>query len=119
MARRRHIEALLKAQQSLQAGTLQLTSYGAGELLAEDLKQAQNALSEIIGEFSSDELTRITDLRHGPSSLAGSVRVATVVMAYVETGEPVTLRASGSIIGPDGSAYEVVISESASIAPNP
>ncbi|MEH6648816.1 MAG: tRNA uridine-5-carboxymethylaminomethyl(34) synthesis GTPase MnmE [Motiliproteus sp.] len=56
MARRRHIEALLKAQQAVQAGSTQLTSYGAGELLAEDLKQAQNSLSEITGTFSSDDL---------------------------------------------------------------
>lgn len=56
MARRRHIEALHKAQQAVQAGSTQLTSYGAGELLAEDLKEAQNALSEITGAFSSDDL---------------------------------------------------------------
>ncbi|MEH6470396.1 MAG: tRNA uridine-5-carboxymethylaminomethyl(34) synthesis GTPase MnmE [Halopseudomonas sp.] len=56
MARRRHIEALLNAQQFLKAGSDQLNNYGAGELLAEDLREAQNALSEITGEFSSDEL---------------------------------------------------------------
>ncbi|WP_421867798.1 tRNA uridine-5-carboxymethylaminomethyl(34) synthesis GTPase MnmE [Motiliproteus sp.] len=56
MARRRHLEALLQAQQYLEAGKLQLTDYGAGELLAEDLKEAQNALSQITGEFSSDDL---------------------------------------------------------------
>ena len=28
----------------------------AGELLAEDLKEAQKALNEITGEFSSDDL---------------------------------------------------------------
>ena len=56
MARRRHIEALLKAQQFLATGSEQLTSYGAGELLAEDLKEAQNALAQITGEFSSDDL---------------------------------------------------------------
>ena len=56
MARRRHIEALHKAQQAVQAGSTQLTSYGAGELLAEDLTEAQNALSEITGAFSSDDL---------------------------------------------------------------
>ena len=56
MARRRHIEALHQAQSYLQAGCDQLNSFGAGELLAEDLKEAQNALSEITGEFSSDDL---------------------------------------------------------------
>jgi tRNA modification GTPase len=30
--------------------------YGAGELLAEDLKEAQQALSEITGAFTSDDL---------------------------------------------------------------
>ncbi len=56
MARRRHLEALHQAEQALQIGATQLNSNGAGELLAEDLKQAQNSLSEITGEFSSDDL---------------------------------------------------------------
>lgn len=56
MARRRHLEALQQAKEYLDAGKLQLTDYGAGELLAEDLKEAQNALSQITGEFSSDDL---------------------------------------------------------------
>ena len=56
MARRRHIEALLKAQQFIAQGSVQLNDCGAGELLAEDLREAQNALSEITGNFSSDDL---------------------------------------------------------------
>lgn len=56
IARRRHLEALERAKQSLHAGKLQLDGYGAGELLAEDLKQAQNALNEITGEFTPDDL---------------------------------------------------------------
>ena len=56
MARRRHIEALLKAQQFLNAGSTQLNQFGAGELLAQDLREAQNALSEITGAFSADDL---------------------------------------------------------------
>jgi len=56
IARRRHIEALNKAQSFLDAGSLQLHDFGAGELLAEDLKEAQNALSEITGAFTSDDL---------------------------------------------------------------
>ncbi|MFT5721010.1 MAG: tRNA modification GTPase [Motiliproteus sp.] len=56
MARRRHIEALLKAQHFLSEGCAQLTNFGAGELLAEDLKETQNALSGITGAFSSDDL---------------------------------------------------------------
>lgn len=55
-ARRRHIDALDRAKQFLQAGAEQLHGSGAGELLAEDLRQAQQVLSEITGEFSSDDL---------------------------------------------------------------
>lgn len=56
MARRRHIDALERAHTLLQTGLDQLTINGAGELLAEDLRQAQQALNEITGEFSSDDL---------------------------------------------------------------
>lgn len=55
-ARRRHLIALENAHQALIAGQLQLDSYGAGELLAEDLRQCQQALSEITGEFTPDDL---------------------------------------------------------------
>ena len=55
-ARRRHLEALRHAASSLDHGHAQLTMAGAGELLAEDLRQAQHALGEITGAFSSDEL---------------------------------------------------------------
>lgn len=56
IARRRHLEALNKTQEFLRAGANQLHEFGAGELLAEDLKEAQNALSEITGAFTSDDL---------------------------------------------------------------
>ncbi len=55
-ARRRHLEALRHASDSLEHGRAQLTLAGAGELLAEDLRQAQQALGEITGAFSSDDL---------------------------------------------------------------
>ena len=55
-ARRRHLEALRQASASLEHGREQLTLAGAGELLAEDLRQAQQALGEITGAFSSDDL---------------------------------------------------------------
>ncbi|PBQ20170.1 tRNA uridine-5-carboxymethylaminomethyl(34) synthesis GTPase MnmE [Pseudomonas congelans] len=55
-ARRRHLEALRHASDSLEHGRAQLTLAGAGELLAEDLRQAQKALGEITGAFSSDDL---------------------------------------------------------------
>ncbi len=55
-ARRRHIDALEKARDCLEQGRAQLHGMGAGELLAEDLRMAQQALGEITGEFSSDDL---------------------------------------------------------------
>lgn len=55
-ARRRHLEALRQASSALEHGRAQLTLAGAGELLAEDLRQAQQALGEITGAFSSDDL---------------------------------------------------------------
>jgi tRNA modification GTPase len=55
-ARRRHLDALTRAQASLQQGQQQLETAKAGELLAEDLLQAQRALGEITGEFTSDDL---------------------------------------------------------------
>ena len=55
-ARRRHLDALDRACVYLQHGRDQLTLAGAGELLAEDLRMAQQALGEITGAFSSDDL---------------------------------------------------------------
>ncbi len=55
-ARRRHLQALHQAAAHLDHGHAQLTLAGAGELLAEDLRQAQQALGEITGAFTSDDL---------------------------------------------------------------
>ncbi len=55
-ARRRHLQALQQAADFLDTGLAQLLGAGAGELLAEDLRQCQNALGEITGAVSSDEL---------------------------------------------------------------
>ena len=55
MARRRHLDALDRAAGALAAADGQLAA-GAGELAAEELRYAQNALSEITGEFTSDDL---------------------------------------------------------------
>ena len=55
-ARRRHLDAIDQAQASLFAGQMALQDGRAGELLAEDLRQAQLALSTITGEFSADDL---------------------------------------------------------------
>jgi tRNA modification GTPase len=56
LARRRHLDALDRARDLLLAGENQLKSHRAGELLAEDLRLAHQALCEITGEFSSDDL---------------------------------------------------------------
>lgn len=55
-ARRRHLDALERAERFLLAGKAQLQGYAAGELLAEDLRLAQNALGEITGEVTPDDL---------------------------------------------------------------
>jgi uncharacterized protein YoaH (UPF0181 family) len=55
-ARRRHLDALERTQQLLANGWDQLHSHAAGELLAEDLRQAQHALGEITGQFTPDDL---------------------------------------------------------------
>jgi tRNA modification GTPase len=56
LARRRHLQALDHAKKQLFTGQIQLTEHRAGELLAEDLRQAHQSLCEITGEFSSDDL---------------------------------------------------------------
>ena len=56
LARRRHLDALDRARQSLLEGQQQLDGYGAGELLAEDLRAAQDALGEITGTLTPDDL---------------------------------------------------------------
>jgi tRNA modification GTPase len=56
MARRRHIDAIERAQQHIKTGCQQLEQNRAGELLAEELRLAQNALNEITGEFNADAL---------------------------------------------------------------
>jgi len=56
IARRRHIEALRKGHEFVESALNQLQGSQAGELVAEDLRQAQNSLAEITGKFSSDDL---------------------------------------------------------------
>lgn len=55
-ARRRHLEALDRAADALEAGRSQLSAAAAGELLAEDLRRAHDALGAITGTFTSDDL---------------------------------------------------------------
>lgn len=56
MARRRHLEAINHADEHLQLAKEQLEVYAAGELVAEELRLAQEFLSEITGQFTSDDL---------------------------------------------------------------
>ncbi len=56
LARRRHLQALEMASDHLKRGYQQLISARAGELLAEELRLAQQALNTITGEFTSDDL---------------------------------------------------------------
>jgi tRNA modification GTPase len=56
LARRRHLDALARAEKHVQDGLQQLSESRAGELAAEDLRQAHLALCEITGEFTADDL---------------------------------------------------------------
>ncbi len=56
LARDRHIGAMHRARDSVADSLRQLQTGGAGELLAEDLRTAQTALSELKGEFLPDDL---------------------------------------------------------------
>jgi tRNA modification GTPase len=56
IARRRHIDALDQANNHVTTGEQQLHDAMAGELLAEELRLAHQALCEITGEFTSDDL---------------------------------------------------------------
>jgi tRNA modification GTPase len=56
IARRRHLDAIDNAEQHLKIADTNLHQLKAGELLAEELRLAQEVLSSITGEFSSDDL---------------------------------------------------------------
>ena len=56
MARRRHVDALLRAEDCVQQAANTFKTTRSGELMAEDLRSAQRYLNEITGEFSSDDL---------------------------------------------------------------
>ena len=55
-ARRRHLDALNRADAHLHEAKRQLQERRAGELMAEELRQAQQCLGEITGEFTPDDL---------------------------------------------------------------
>ncbi len=56
IARRRHLDALESARDSLIIAHTQLLGKREGELVAEDLKQAHRHLGTITGDFTTDEL---------------------------------------------------------------
>ena len=56
IARARHVEALKRAQHHYQQALAQLRGWRAGELVAEDMRQVHDALGEITGKVSADEL---------------------------------------------------------------
>jgi len=56
LARQRHLDALKRAQTHLQRGYDGFVATQAGELLAEDLLLAAQALGEITGKMSADDL---------------------------------------------------------------
>jgi tRNA modification GTPase len=55
-ARRRHLEALARARECVESAARQLEQHRAGELVAEDLRSGQQALEEITGIFTADDL---------------------------------------------------------------
>lgn len=56
IARTRHLQALAQGREHIQAALRQLQCNFASELVAEELRLAQQSLSEITGEFTSDDL---------------------------------------------------------------
>ena len=57
LARERHVQALLRVQQHLELAEGHLCAQAQSlDLLAEELRLGQNALNEITGEFTSDDL---------------------------------------------------------------
>ncbi len=56
IARARHLDALARASEHLKQARIQLETWHAGELMAEELRLAQQALSEITGAFTADDL---------------------------------------------------------------
>ncbi len=55
-ARQRHVDSLRRAEQHFVLACERLSEDRAGELMAEELLQAQNALAEITGEYTSEDL---------------------------------------------------------------
>ena len=56
MARQRHLEALYQAKINLRNAVLLAEELSQLDLLAEELRLAQQALSSITGEYTADDL---------------------------------------------------------------
>lgn len=56
IARKRHVEALKKSLQHVQQAAIIFEQTESGELMAEDLRQAQLSLNQITGEFTTEDL---------------------------------------------------------------
>lgn len=56
IARRRHLQALERTQEYVDNAEQQLVQFNAGELMAEELRLAQDELGQITGKFTSDDL---------------------------------------------------------------
>lgn len=56
IARRRHLDALERAEEHLRQARNQLLRYQSGEFVAEELRLCQDCLGEITGKISSDAL---------------------------------------------------------------
>lgn len=56
IARRRHLDALTRAEKAVDNAIDHLAKHAAGELCAEELRYAQDAINEITGEYTSDDL---------------------------------------------------------------
>jgi tRNA modification GTPase len=55
-ARQRHLDALTRARRAVEEAARLLIEHRAGELVAEELREAQRALGEITGDFTTDDL---------------------------------------------------------------
>ena len=56
MARRRHLNALSRALDAIDRAKQRLVVDSAGELVAEELREAQDAIGEITGSFATEDL---------------------------------------------------------------
>jgi tRNA modification GTPase len=55
-ARRRHLDALARARKHVETAALVLVERRAGEIVAQELRDAQQSLGEVLGEVTSEDL---------------------------------------------------------------